>query len=63
MNRPVVKVILQIFGLAVFSLALWALCHELRMYHPKDIVEALSLALLLRPHPRPVASTAAPHLA
>ena len=41
MNRRILKIILPIFGLAVFSLALWALYHELRTYHLRDIIRAV----------------------
>ncbi len=41
MNRRILKIILPIFGLVVFSLALWALYHELRTYHLRDIIRAV----------------------
>jgi phosphatidylglycerol lysyltransferase len=40
-NRRILRIILPVFGLAVFSLALWALYHELRTYHPRDIMHAV----------------------
>jgi uncharacterized membrane protein YbhN (UPF0104 family) len=48
MNRRIFKIILPIFGLAVFCLALWALYHELRTYHPRDIMRAVRALPRLR---------------
>jgi len=47
-NRRILKFFLPAFGMAVFSLALWALYHELRTYHLKDILQAAHLL----PRPR-----------
>jgi phosphatidylglycerol lysyltransferase len=41
MGRRILRIVLPTFGLAVFCLALWALYHELKTYHLKDILHSL----------------------
>jgi phosphatidylglycerol lysyltransferase len=40
-KTKLVRILAPLFSFAVFGLALWALYHELRTYHPKDILAAL----------------------
>ena len=49
MKTRILKILAPLFGLAIFSLALWVLYRELKTYHPQDIlneVQALPAARL-----------------